>query len=105
LNALQTISMLVVARVALAAHRRPPKPGRRMAGSIGVGDMIGLGSVFYFLGLTRLPVSVAVGASNAYIVITVLLSVLVAHDVLSRSKRLAVALTVVGVTLFALSAT
>jgi drug/metabolite transporter (DMT)-like permease len=76
-----------------------------MAGSIGVGDMIGLGSVFYFLGLTRLPVSVAVGASNAYIVITVLLSVLVAHDVLSWSKRLAVALTVVGVTLFALSAT
>jgi drug/metabolite transporter (DMT)-like permease len=105
LNALLAIGMLVVAGVALATHRHPPKPGRRMAGSIGVGAMIGLGSIFYFLGLTRLPVSVAVGASNAYIVVTVLLSVLVAHDVLSWSKRLAVALTVVGVTLFALSAT
>jgi drug/metabolite transporter (DMT)-like permease len=75
-----------------------------MAGSIGVGAMIGLGAIFYFLGLTRLPVSVAVGASNAYILVTVLLSVVVAHDVLSWSKRLAVGLTVVGVTLFALSA-
>jgi drug/metabolite transporter (DMT)-like permease len=104
LNALLAIGMLAVAVVALVAHRRPPKPGKRMAGSIGVGAMIGLGSIFYFLGLTRLPVSVAVGASNAYIVVTVFLSVVLAHDVLSWSKRLAVALTVVGVTLFALSA-
>lgn len=44
--------------------------------------MIGLGSIFYFVGLARLPVSVAVGASNAYIAVTVLLSILIVHDLL-----------------------
>ncbi len=104
MNGLEAIGMLVVAAAALAAVREFPKPGRHMAESIGVGTMIGLGSIFYFLGLTRLPVSIAVGAANGYVVITVLLAVLVGHAALTWSKRLAIALTVAGVTLFAFSA-
>lgn len=104
LNALQSIGMLVIAAAALGTVREFPKPGRRMVGSIGVGAMIGLGSIFYFLGLTRLPVSIAVGAANGYVVITVLLAVLIGHAALPWSKRLAIALTVAGVTLFAFSA-
>jgi drug/metabolite transporter (DMT)-like permease len=103
MNALQAIGMLIVAAAALAAVREFPKAGRYMAGSIGVGAMIGLGSIFYFLGLTRLPVSIAVGAANGYVVITVLLAVLVGRAALPWSKRLAIALTVAGVTLFAFS--
>ncbi|MGI8825692.1 MAG: EamA family transporter [Chloroflexota bacterium] len=104
LNALQAIGMLVVAAAALIAVRESPKPGRNMAGSVGVGAMIGLGSIFYFLGLTRLPISIAVGAANGYVVVTVLLSVLIGHAALTWSTRLAFAFTVAGVALFALSA-
>jgi drug/metabolite transporter (DMT)-like permease len=104
LNALQAVGMLIVAAAALLAVREFPKSGRHMAGSIGVGAMIGLGSICYFLGLTRLPVSIAVGAANGYVVITILLGVLIGHEGLPWSKRLAVALTVAGVTLFAFSA-
>lgn len=104
LNALQAVGMLVVAGLALATVREFPKPGHRMASSMGVGAMIGLGSIFYFLGLTRLPVSVAVGAANAYVVVTVLLSVFIGHAGLPRAKGLAIVLTLVGITLFVLSA-
>jgi drug/metabolite transporter (DMT)-like permease len=104
LNALQAVGMLIVAVAALLAVREFPKPGWRMAGSIGVGAMIGLGSICYFLGLTRLPVSIAVGAANGYVVVTILLGVLIGHEGFPWSKRLAVALTVAGVTLFAFSA-
>jgi drug/metabolite transporter (DMT)-like permease len=104
LNALQAVGMLIVAVAALLAVREVPKPGWRMAGSIGVGAMIGLGSICYFLGLTRLPVSIAVGAANGYVVVTILLGVLFGHEGFPWPKRLAVALTVAGVTLFAFSA-
>lgn len=100
LNALQTIGMLIVAAIALAARQQFPSPGRHMAVTIGVGAMIGLGSIFYFLGLMRLPVSIAVGLANGYVVVTILLSVLIGHATLPWSKRLAIALTVTGVILF-----
>jgi len=103
LNALQTVGMLMVAAIALAARQQFPRPGRHMAVTIGVGATIGLGSIFYFLGLMRLPVSMAVGLANGYVVVTVLLSVLIGHATLPRSKRLAIALTMAGVALFTLS--
>ncbi len=75
-----------------------------MAVTIGVGAMIGLGSIFYYLGLMRVPVSMAIGLANGYVVVTVLLSVLIGHATLPWSKRLAIALTVAGVALFTVSA-
>lgn len=104
LNALQAIGMVAVATAALALRGRPlPPPDHVLTGSL-LGAMIGLGSVFYFLGLRHLPVSVAAAISNAYVVVTILLSVLFLHQRLNWRKWSGIALTVVGVTLLAYSA-
>ncbi len=101
LNALQAIGMVIVASIALAMRGGDLRPTHHaLAGSF-VGVMIGLGSIFYFLGLQRLPVSVAAAASNAYMVVTVLLSVVVLHEVLAWPKWIGILLTLIGVTLLA----
>jgi drug/metabolite transporter (DMT)-like permease len=74
----------------------------RSLGSLGVGAMVGLASVAYFLGLRGLPVSVAAAASNSYIVITVLLATLFLHQPMTKVRGGAIALTLGGVTLLAL---
>jgi transporter family protein len=104
LNGLQAIAMTAVAGLALAVegHRLPM--AKRTLGGIGVGAMIGVASIFYFLGLRGLPVSIAAASSNAYMVVTVLLSTIVLRQPLTRSRGGAIALTLVGVTLLALSA-
>jgi drug/metabolite transporter (DMT)-like permease len=66
--------------------------------------MVGLASVSYFVGLSGLAVSVAAAASNAYIVITVLLAALVLHQPLTKTRAGAIALTLGGVTLLAVGA-
>lgn len=105
LNGLQSLAMTVVAAVALAVEgpRRLPMTKRALAG-IGVGAMIGVASVFYFLGLRDLPISIAAASSNAYIVVTVLLSTIALRQSLTRATGGAIALTLIGVTLLALSA-
>jgi drug/metabolite transporter (DMT)-like permease len=70
----------------------------------GVGVTIGIASVFYLLGLRGLPVSVAAATSNAYIVITVVLSSIFLRQSLTRARGGAIALTLLGVTQLALSA-
>lgn len=104
LNGLQSLAMTVVAAVALAVEGpRLPMTKRALAG-IGVGAMIGVASVFYFLGLRGLPVSIAAASSNAYIVVTVLVSTIALRQPLTRARGGAIALTLAGVTLLALSA-
>ena len=71
-------------------------------GGLGVGAMVGVASVSYFLGLRSLPVSVAAAASNAYIVITVLLSTVLLHQPMTKARGGAIILTLGGVTLLAL---
>ena len=103
LNALIGIAMTAVAGIALAV-RGPRLPmTKRTLGALGVGVMIGAASVFYFLGLRRLPVSVASAASNASVVVTVVLSAIFLHQPLGRARAAAVALTLLGATLLALS--
>jgi uncharacterized membrane protein len=68
-----------------------------------VGAMIGLGSIFYFLGLQHLAVSVAAALANGYMVVNVLLSAIVLHEVVAWPKRAGITLTVMGVTLLAYS--
>jgi uncharacterized membrane protein len=92
-----------VAFVALIVRGDSVSPDRQTLGAFMVGIMIGLGSIFYFLGLERLPVSIAAAASNGYVVVTVLLSALLLHEALAWPKRAGIALTVVGVTLLAYS--
>jgi len=65
--------MTAVAGVALAVKGPPLSMTKRTLGGLGVGAMIEAASVFCFLGLRGLPVSVA-AASNASVVVTVVLS-------------------------------
>lgn len=104
LNALMAIAMTAVAFVAFTVEKPKVQMSLRSLGGVGVGAMIGTASVFYFLGLRGLAVSVAAASSNAYIVITVLLAALVLHQPLTKVRIAAIALTVGGVTLLALGA-
>lgn len=103
LNGLVAIAMSAVAAIGLAVKGpRLPMTKRTLAG-VGVGAMIGIGSVFYFLGLQGLPVSVAAACSNASIVVTVLLASIFARQPLTRARAAAIALTLLGVTQLSLS--
>ncbi len=103
LNALMGIAMMAVAGIALAV-RGPRLPmTKRTLGGLGVGVMIGTASVFYFLGLRGLPVSVASATSNASVVVAVVLSAIFLHQPLGRARGAAITLTLLGATLLALS--
>ena len=103
LNALMAIAMTAVAGIALAV-RGPRLPmTKRTLGGLGVGVMIGTASVFYFLGLRGLPVSVASATSNASVIVTVVLSAIFLHQPLGRARGAAIALTLLGATLLAFS--
>jgi drug/metabolite transporter (DMT)-like permease len=104
LNGLMAFAMTAVAVVAFAVERPGMPMSSRGLGAFGVGAMVGAASVFYFLGLRSLPVSVAAAASNSYIVITVLLSTLVLHQPMTKVRGGAIALTLGGVTILALGA-
>jgi drug/metabolite transporter (DMT)-like permease len=104
LNGLVAIAIAAVAAIALAVKGpRPPMTKRTLAG-VSVGAMIGIASVFYFLGLQGLPVAVAAAFSNASIVVTVLLASIFLRQPLTLARAGAIALTLLGVTELALSA-
>jgi bacterial/archaeal transporter family protein len=104
LNGLMAIAMTAVAGVALAVKGTWLPMTRGTLAGLGVGAMIGVASVFYFLGLEGLPVSVAAASSNAYIVVTVVLSSIFLRQPLGRARGAAIVLTLLGVTQLALSA-
>jgi transporter family protein len=103
LNALMGIAMTAVAGIALAVKGPRLPMTKRTLGGLGVGVMIGTASVFYFLGLRGLPVSVASATSNASVIVTVVLSAIFLHQPLGRARGAAIALTLFGATLLALS--
>jgi len=103
LNALMGIAMMAVAGAALAVKGPRLPMTKRTLGGLGVGVMIGTASVFYFLGLRGLPVSVASAASNSSVVVTVVLSAIFLHQPLSPARGAGIALTLLGATLLALS--
>lgn len=104
LNALTAIAMTAVAALALALKGPRLLMNTRTLAAVGVGAMIGIASVFYFLGLQGLPVSVAAATSNASIIVTVLLASSFLRQPLTRTRTSAIALTLLGVTQLALSA-
>ena len=103
LNALMGIAMTAVAGTALAVKGPRLPMTKRTLAVLGVGIMIGAASVFYFLGLRGLPVSVASAASNASVVVTVMLSAIFLHQPIGRARGAGLALTLLGATLLALS--
>jgi drug/metabolite transporter (DMT)-like permease len=101
-NALQAIAMTAVAGIAVAVTGpHPPRTTRTVQG-IGLGALIGLASVSYFVGLRGLPVSVAAAFSNASMVVTVLLAAIVLKRRMSPMQIGAVLLMLVGLTLLAM---
>lgn len=104
LNGLMAIAMTAVAIIALTLKRERLPITKRSLAATGVGAMVGVASIFYFLGLHRLPVSVAAASSNAYVVITVALSSLFLRQRLTALQGAGIALTLLGVTQLALSA-
>ncbi len=104
LNALMAVSMAALGGIVLAVHGPPLRITKRTLGGFGVGAMIGLASVFYFLGLRDLPISIAAAASSGSVVVTVMLSAVVLHQPLTGVRSGAIGLTVIGVVLLALSA-
>jgi drug/metabolite transporter (DMT)-like permease len=102
LNGLMAVAMTAVALVVFAVEGPRMPMSLQSLGGLGVGAMVGVASVSYFLGLRSLPVSVAAAASNSYIVLTVLLSTLVLHQPMTRTRGGAIILTLGGVTLLAL---
>jgi drug/metabolite transporter (DMT)-like permease len=103
LNALQAFSMTVVAGVTLAVVRRGVPVSKPSVAGVALGALMGVGSVFYFLALRGLPVSVAAGLSNGSMVVTVLLATIVLRQRLSWVRGGAMALMLLGVTLLAVS--
>ncbi|HEX9099945.1 MAG TPA: EamA family transporter [Candidatus Dormibacteraeota bacterium] len=101
LNGLMAITMTAVALVAFVVEGPRMPLSLQSLGGLGVGAMVGVASVSYFLGLRSLPVSVAAAASNSYIVIAVLLSALVLHQPMTKARGGAIILTLGGVTLLA----
>lgn len=104
LNTLMAIAMAGVAGTALGMSGAPLPETRKSLPAIGVGALIGIASVLYFLGLRGLPVSIAAAMSNAYIVVTVVLSGVVLREPLTPSKAGGIALTLAGASVLAFSA-
>lgn len=109
LNALVALGMLAagVAGAALNGRHATASPQHRQQARLGVvvlGAVIGLGVIFYYLGLTRLPVSVAATLSNTYVVVPFALAVLLGHASVSRPKVAGLLVTLAGVSLLALGA-
>ena len=103
LNALLAIDMTAVAIAALAVTGPRLRVSGRSAAAAALGAMIGVGSVFYFLGLGGLPVSVASALSNASMVVTVILSTLFLGQPLTAGRAEAMALMLAGVSLLAIA--
>jgi len=104
LNGLMAVSMTAVAGTALALDGPTLPMTKRTLAGVAVGAMIGVASVFYFLGLHGLPVSAAAALSNASVLITVMLSTVFLHRPLTRARVGGMVLTLLGVMLLALSA-
>jgi drug/metabolite transporter (DMT)-like permease len=103
LNAFIATGMLIVAGAALAL-RGPGLPmDWRTLLPAAVGVMIGIASVLYFLALRGLPVSVAAALSNASVVITIALSAKFLGQRMTTQRGIAIALTILGVTMLATS--
>jgi drug/metabolite transporter (DMT)-like permease len=73
--------------------------GASSLAAAGVGLMIGLGGVAYFLGLAHLPVSIAATLGNAYLLVTTALAVVVRGQTLGRWQIVGAVATVAGVCL------
>jgi uncharacterized membrane protein len=104
LNALTALGMAAVGVVAAGVRDRALPAGSPALAAAGIGAMIGLGAVAYFLGLARLPVSIAAALGNTYVLVTTALAVLLRHQTLGRWQIAGALGTVAGVCVLSLIA-
>jgi drug/metabolite transporter (DMT)-like permease len=103
LNALTALGMAIVALAAVVARDRRLPTGSAALGASGVGLLFGLGAVGYFLGLDRLPVSVAATLSNTSVLVTAALAVAFRHQGVTLRQVVGAVTTLTGVSLLTLS--
>lgn len=102
LNALAAVGMALVGMAALLVFDRhlPRTPWAFPA--TGIGMMMALGAIFYYLGLNRLPISVVAPIANTYVLIPLVLSVLFRHQTITWTNAAGILATLLGVTLLAM---
>jgi drug/metabolite transporter (DMT)-like permease len=99
LNTLTALGMAIVAVAAVAVRDRHFPTGPPALKASGVGLLLGLGAIGYYLALDRLPVSVAATLSNTNVLVTVALTVAVGQQALTLRQGIGAALTLAGVSL------
>jgi drug/metabolite transporter (DMT)-like permease len=97
LDAALRLGALVLAVVALVVGRGPVASSLE-AGLVGfgIGLILGVGSIFYCMSLSRMPAWLAASIANGYVAVTVLLGVTVLGETLTWSVAAGLALTLVG---------
>lgn len=104
LNSLTALGMAIVAVVAVVAvsgrgRGRAFPTGPAALGAMGVGLLLSLGAVGYYLALERLPVSVAATLSNTNVLVTAALAVVFRHQAVTARQVVGAAATLAGVSL------
>lgn len=99
LNALTAVGMAVVGIAAVGVRDHAFPTGSAALATAGVGGMLGLGAIGYYLGLDHLPVSVAATLANTAVLVTAALAVVVDHEPISRRQVVGAAATLAGVCL------
>jgi len=99
LNVLVAAGMVAAGFGALLIFDRSVGWGLPWVEAGGIGALIGLGGVFYYLGLVHLPVSVAATLSDTYILLTVGLGVIFLQERLGWFRIAGIAATVAGIVL------
>lgn len=102
LNLLNALGMAIVAVVAVAVRDRQLPTGSPALAGAGIGVLLSLGSIAYYLGLDRLPVSVAATLSNTSVLVTVALAVAFGHQALTLRQGIGAAITLAGVSVLAM---
>ncbi|MGH2615985.1 MAG: EamA family transporter [Thermomicrobiales bacterium] len=103
LNALTALGMAMVALAAVGVRDRRIPTGPAALATAGVGILLGLGGVGYYLALERLPVSVAATLANTSVLVTAALAILVRHQAVTRRQIVGAAATLAGVCLLTIS--
>lgn len=100
-NFLMGIGILIVS-LPILLYRHQALPGLSHIGKgLGIGVLLGLGSLLYFLGLRHLPVTVAATIGTGYVVVTAVLAVIFLHEPVTLIKVAGVLLTIAGVAMLA----
>ncbi|HEX5500802.1 MAG TPA: EamA family transporter, partial [Thermomicrobiales bacterium] len=99
LNSLTALGMAIVAVGAVGGRDRAFPTGSAALAAMGVGLLLSLGAIGYYLALERLPVSVAATLSNTNVLVTAALAVVFRHQAVTLRQVVGAAATLAGVTL------